>query len=197
MSEGIELAFRERLAVAEVPVFRNCSNNQQGLLDDAIKEAERCADESLQKLISTSEGSRIRSARYKEWFGAFVAQRYDTLIDHFDRITDAVSNKKITFNCTCDDADPEGTFAYVYPARPYEIFLCNLFWEASLTGTDSKAGTIIHELSHFYIVAGTSDTGGIYGQEGCRRLARENPQTALRHADSHEYFAENNPQLNM
>jgi peptidyl-Lys metalloendopeptidase len=197
ISQGVELAFRERLSAAEVPIFSNCSNNQQSQIDEAIEEAKHYANESLQKLIATSEGARIWSVRYKEWFGAYLGQRYETVIDHFDKITDAVVNKRITFNCTCDIDNPENTFAYVSPARPYEIFLCNQFWEASLTGTDSKAGTIIHELSHFYVVAGTTDTGGIYGQEDCRRLASENPLAALRHADCHEYFAENSPQLTM
>ena len=150
-------------------------------------------------MTTTSQGARIWSPRYKEWFGIYLAQRYDTLNNNFDKIDEAVTNNRMTFNCTCDPnvATPDNTFAYVNPARPFEIFLCDLFWKASLTGTDSKAGTIIHELSHFYVIAGTTDTGGIYGQEGCRQLAKENPAAALRHADSHEYFAENSPKVMM
>lgn len=87
------------------------------------------------------------------------------------------------------DIDPEDTYAYVFPDRQYEIFLCNLFWQTSLTGTDSKAGTIIHELSHFYVVARTTDHGNIYGQADCRQLAIDDPDKAILHVDSHEYFA--------
>jgi peptidyl-Lys metalloendopeptidase len=32
-----------------------------------------------------------------------------------------------------------------YPTRPYEIFVCRAFWTAPRTGTDSRAGTLIHE----------------------------------------------------
>ncbi|HZI72345.1 MAG TPA: M35 family metallo-endopeptidase [Nitrososphaeraceae archaeon] len=197
VSEGLEIEFKARIADSLVPTFSNCSNNQESQINQVIPEAERYAKESQNLLASTLGSARPNAARYKEWFGIYTAQNYGTLNTHFDKIAGAVTNKKITFNCTCDEADPDNTFAYVYPGRPYEIFLCNLFWTAPLTGTDSKAGTIIHELSHFYVVAGTSDTGGIYGQNGCRQLALRDPQAALGHADSHEYFAENNPRLLM
>lgn len=29
-------------------------------------------------------------------------------------------------------------FAYVYPTQPYKIYLCKVFWQAGMTGTDSK-----------------------------------------------------------
>jgi peptidyl-Lys metalloendopeptidase len=62
-----------------------------------------------------------------------------------------------------------------------------------MTGTDSKSGTIIHELSHFNIIAGTRDN--VYSQNACRQLAIDNPSVAITTADNHEYFAENTPQL--
>ena len=51
------------------------------------------------------------------------------------------------------DCGGDGVFAYVYPTRPFQIFLCGAFWNAGMTGTDSKPGTIIHELSHFDVLA--------------------------------------------
>ncbi|HEU4744115.1 MAG TPA: M35 family metallo-endopeptidase, partial [Anaerolineales bacterium] len=84
-------------------------------------------------------------------------------------------------------------YAYVYPSQPYNIYLCQAFWSAPLSGTDSKAGTLIHEMSHFNVVAGTDDV--VYGQAGARTLADENPDAAITNADSHEYFAENTPPL--
>ena len=47
---------------------------------------------------------------------------------------------------------------------------------------------------HFTAVAGTSDYA--YGQSACKSLAISNPAEAVMNADSHEYFAENNPSLN-
>jgi len=195
----VELEFSKQLEVAMVPAFSHCSNSQQNQIDNALTEAEKYANKSQQVLSSTLQSNRPQSRRYKEWFGVYLASRYDKLATHFDKIADAITNKKITFDCSCNapDVDPDTTYAYVNPVQPYVIHLCNVFWQTSLTGPDSNAGTIIHELSHFYVVAGTTDTGNIYGQAGCRQLAINYPEKAILHADSHEYFAENNPTLTM
>jgi peptidyl-Lys metalloendopeptidase len=79
----------------------------------------------------------------------------------------------------------------VFTNQPYKVYLCNAFWAAPNTGTDSRAGTIIHELSHFTVVAGTDDFA--YGQTAARRLATKRPARAIMNADSHEYFSENTP----
>ena len=71
------------------------------------------------------------------------------------------------------------------------MYLCNAFWSAPSLGIDSKAGTLVHEMSHFTVVAGTSDYA--YGTSACQRLASTNPKKAVNNADSHEYFAENTP----
>jgi peptidyl-Lys metalloendopeptidase len=41
--------------------------------------------------------------------------------------------------------------------------------------------------------AGTNDH--VYGQAGCKSLAKSNPTEAVDNADSHEYFSENDPVL--
>lgn len=56
-----------------------------------------------------------------------------------------------------------------------------------------QAGTIIHESSHFTKNGGTNDY--VYGQSAAKSLALSNPSRAVMNADSHEYFAENNPAL--
>jgi peptidyl-Lys metalloendopeptidase len=71
--------------------------------------------------------------------------------------------------------------------------VCNAFWNAPMTGTDSKGGTLVHEMSHFTVVADTDDHA--YGQSACKNLAISSPTRALDNADSHEYFAENTPSL--
>jgi peptidyl-Lys metalloendopeptidase len=72
--------------------------------------------------------------------------------------------------------------------------VCKAFWTAPLAGTDSKGGTLIHELSHFNVTAGTDDH--VYGQTGAKNLAISDPAAALDNADNHEYFAENKPAQN-
>ncbi|PTT77484.1 peptidase M35, partial [Pelomonas sp. HMWF004] len=62
------------------------------------------------------------------------------------------------------------------------------------TGTDSKGGTLVHEMMHFNVIAGTDDWA--YGQSAALSLAKSNPTRALDNSDSHEYFAENTPAKN-
>ncbi|GAB1104211.1 MAG: hypothetical protein Sw2LagTSB_21410 [Shewanella algae] len=98
-----------------------------------------------------------------------------------------MNNQPLTFDCSCK----KSYYAYVYPTQPYKIYMCNAFWSAPVSGTDSKGGTIVHEMSHFNVVAGTDDI--VYGQSGAKSLALSNPAQAIQNADSHEYFAENTP----
>jgi peptidyl-Lys metalloendopeptidase len=187
-SKGIALAWSEQLsAAAEVTDFRSCTTAQQNQLNDALREAERIAKDTQNYLRDINP-----AARYVQWFGNFEAGNYNKIISDFDKIVDAIVNKSITFNCSMDSCQ-EGTYAYVYPTQPYEIHLCSSFWNANLTGTDSRGGTIVHELSHFNVVAGTDDI--VYGQAQCRQLAITNPSEAIANADSHEYIAENEPPL--
>lgn len=178
-------------AAAKQPTFKNCSQERIDSLNSALTEAENLCSTAVNDLTNTPEDSRANAERYTTWFGRYNASRYDQVTKNFEKILDALTNQPITLNCGCD----EDYFAYVYPNKPYEIYLCNLFWSAPLTGTDSKAGTIIHELSHFTVVAGTDDH--VYGQTGCKSLADTDPAKAVENADSHEYFAENNPPLPM
>lgn len=125
--------------------------------------------------------------QYTTWFGAYNANRYGAVRSNFLNIRDALNNATVNFNCSCNAS----YYAYVYANQPYEIFLCNAFWSAPATGTDSKAGTLVHEMSHFIVVAGTQDY--VYGQSAAMSLAMSNPAQAIANADSHEYFAESFP----
>jgi peptidyl-Lys metalloendopeptidase len=83
--------------------------------------------------------------------------------------------------------------AYVYPDQFGHVYLCGQYLAANMTGSDSKAGTIVHESTHFTINGGTEDTA--YGAGPAQELARTNATAAVGNADSHEFFAENTPKL--
>jgi peptidyl-Lys metalloendopeptidase len=169
--------------------FRNCSSSQQTTLATARTNATNYANNSSTYLNGLSATQAAASQRYKTWFGTYTSSRFNTVKSHFTSIKTALTNAAVTFDCGCSD----NYYAYVYPTRPYEIWLCNAFWSAPATGTDSKAGTVVHEMSHFNIVAATDDWA--YGQTACKNLANQNPKKAVDNADSHEYFAENTPSL--
>ncbi len=135
-------------------------------------------------------GANNQGPRYTTWFGVFASARYSTVTSHFNAISSAMQNAGITFDCS----SKQNVYAYVYPNRAVQDLPRRVYWTAPATGTDSQAGTLIHEMSHFDHVAGTDDV--VYGQAGAKSLAISNPDAAITNADSHEYFAENNPSQN-
>jgi peptidyl-Lys metalloendopeptidase len=124
------------------------------------------------------------STLYTTWFGAYTSSRFATVSSHYDAIVDAFQNAPVTYSCKCN----KPYFAYVYPSQPYRIYVCRVFWQVSDLGRDSRAGTLIHEMSHFYVVASTDDY--VYGETGAKELALTSPDEAIFNADNHEYFAE-------
>ncbi|MGJ7914646.1 M35 family metallo-endopeptidase [Massilia sp. LXY-6] len=164
--------------------FSRCSNAQQETIGSAVQAAQAMAQDAGLYLQRSSLG-----ARYASWFGAVDAERSATVVRHFQALRDAFATRPVTLDCGCN----ESWYAYVYPNQPYKIYVCKAFWSAPLTGTDSKGGTLVHEMSHFNVVAGTDDW--VYGQSGAASLAVSNPSQAIDNADSHEYFGENTPAL--
>jgi len=163
--------------------FNKCSNAQQEQVTAAV-DAGRAMTLSGHAYLSS--GAEYKT-RYTGWFGALDAARGSKVTANFAAIRDAFENKPLKVDCGCK----EPYFAYVYPAQPYTVYVCKAFWTAPLTGTDSRGGTMLHELSHFDVVAGTDDH--VYGHEGAAELARSSPERAINNADSHEYFGENTP----
>ena len=163
--------------------FNACSATQQTDLLAARNQAKTYASASENYLL----GNNFTSTRYLEWFGTYLSQRYTTVTKNYTALSDAWDTAGVTFDCGCK----QNYYAYVYPTKPYTIYLCKVFWTAPLAGTDSRGGTLIHEMSHFTVVAGTNDY--VYGQTAARNLAISNPSNAINNADNYEYFAENNP----
>ncbi|CAD1793340.1 protease [Xanthomonas arboricola pv. juglandis] len=190
--DGVNRGVQRRMAIGPTAVvngvnYLNCSTTRTSQAGSAVTAARAYSQNARNYLNAGSTG-----ARYTTWFGAYNASRYSRVSSNFVNIDNALdqNNGQITINCDCTDS----AYAYVYANAPYEIYVCNAFWSAPTQGTDSKAGTLVHEMSHFTAVAGTQDR--VYGQSGARNLAISNPAQAITNADSHEYFAENTPAQN-
>ena len=85
----------------------------------------------------------------------------------------------------------KSVFAYTYLGSQ-EIFLCKAFNEAeTLVGFDTKAGIVIHELSH--ALSYRDDV--TYGTESCKKLAKRKAKKAVKNADNYEYYVESAPNL--
>lgn len=167
--------------------YAACSATQQTAIDKAILSARTYTERAKGYLNAGTTG-----ARYTTWFGAYVSTRYATAQQHFMAIDTAMDQTggQVIINCGCT----QNYYAYVYKNQPYQIYVCNAFWTAPLIGTDSRAGTLIHEMSHFTVVADTDDW--VYGQSAASNLAATNPTNAVDNADNHEYFSENTPAQN-
>lgn len=174
----------EPLAVTGTTSFAKCTTTQQVTLTTARAQASVYSVDALLYLNAGKTGDR-----YTTWFGTYDKLRYGTTTAHFNSISQAMDTASVKFDCGCK----KKYYAYVYPTRPYTIYLCRAFWAAPKTGTDSQPGTLIHEMSHFRTVASTDDF--VYGQSGAKNLAITNPENAVNNADNHEYFAENTPAL--
>jgi peptidyl-Lys metalloendopeptidase len=164
--------------------YSRCTASQMAALPAAVSAASSYANGA----VSYLGGSPSATPRYTTWFGSYSRTGWDTAKAHFIAIKGAFDSQPLVLDCGCKK---KTTYAYVYSNQPYKIYLCGAFWAAPLTGTDSRAGTLIHEMSHFDVVAGTNDWA--YGQSAAKSLAISSPTQALDNADSHEYFAENTP----
>ncbi|KAI0639830.1 peptidyl-Lys metalloendopeptidase [Trametes polyzona] len=165
--------------------YNGCSSSQQSSLASAAPAAQSYAANARSYLASHTAAS----PRYTTWFGSYTSSRHNTVLSHFTNLN-GNDYSSYTYDCRCTEAN---TYAYVHPDDFGHVYLCGAFWSAPLTGTDSKAGTLVHESSHFTRNGGTDDV--VYGQSAAKALAKSNPAQAVINADSHEYFAENNPAL--
>jgi peptidyl-Lys metalloendopeptidase len=171
--------------------YPGCSASQIATIKTAAAEAQKYIQNTLSYAASVNSANINDRPRYTWWFGAFTPARGALVTNHFSQLVNDPTSEITSYDCsTCTRA---GVYAYVYPNQPLKIYLCPVFWSAPMTGTDSKAGTIVHELSHFDQNGGTRDHA--YGHTNAHALAGSNPDLATMNADSHEYFAENTPAL--
>jgi peptidyl-Lys metalloendopeptidase len=185
IEQAIEVNMQTRALAAS---YIQCTAAQTNTIKRAITAAENYGSDAVQYF-----NGQPGTVRYTTWFGTYVAANWQKAKTHFTKIQNALNTQAMSFDCSCPGTNKDA-FAYVYPTQHYRIYLCNAFWPASTTGTDTQGGTIIHELAHFTILAGTQDHA--YGQASAQSLAKSNPAKALMNSDNLEYFVENSPRLN-
>jgi hypothetical protein len=171
----------------------------------------RAIDELMKPLSPRGEATR---KLFYGWFGTVSAGARGKIRN---RISNAIKKlKTLQHSDFLSDPTDKG-YAYVNPGitdhGKYErtVHLGNEFWR---TDDKTRAGTLIHEVSHFVTAGGTDDVGverkdraatdfpgkevdphdelsyGTYGGTRATRLAGANPSLALKNADSFEFFIE-------
>jgi peptidyl-Lys metalloendopeptidase len=145
-------------------------------------QARRAHDDGF-TICETALAGLANNAQYTEWFGTHTAARFNKVKSVYTEIRDRMKTVTFTYDISGVGCQ-SGWFAYTYKGDT-AIWLCGAFWSVGATGTDSKAGTIVHEHSHSD--ANTDDV--TYGQTNARALATNKPAQAVKNADNYEYFA--------
>lgn len=121
---------------------------------------------------------------YRTWFGAHTAGRFETVKSVYAKTKNGFEKTQFTYHLNGGASCAPSDFAYTFFGSD-EIWLCGGFWSAPQTGTDSKAGVVLHE--HTHASADTDDH--TYGQTDCKALAKNDPSKAVENADNFEYHA--------
>jgi len=166
--------------------YTDCTKQQQATIMHATSFAiiyARDANNHLKKINS----NKISTAtlRYKAWYGCPEKERIDTVKEYWQEIQESLENDDMEFVCTNNSY-----YAAVIPGWGIKIWIGSPFWTRPLTGTNSQAGTLIHEIAH--------EVGGIfrgiidykYGPQPCIDLASSEPEKAIRNTDNYEFFVE-------
>lgn len=173
-------------------------------LDAAIARAKKnlaCAKNRLTRWNADDQ------AQFRTWFGttdevarAEVMRRVDTAqswlgsvgtpnsIIHFDFAEGDVPDMRDFGYVSANDTNES---AHVHPNDPnHNIYMNSMFFYANLKGMENRAGTLVHEISHFDAAGQTEDyarpgtVDRVYGAENSQALAREDPDGAMRNADN-------------
>lgn len=184
------LAFIPGLAAADT--FVGCTKAEAETLSRAVSDAKRLAVNAAAAVGDTPE--------FETWFGKYTPAAAEDVRRNLKSIVAAIRSGTVT--TTCETVEPagceQGFYAYVYDDEPYLIHICPAFFSlpnmarlrpgqlSSNFGT--RAGTIIHEISHFKVVADTEDN--CYARDVCADMAQTDQVSALNNADSYQYFAE-------
>jgi hypothetical protein len=168
--------------------------------------ADACADGSLQVaqddlskvsgMIDRSKAdlpsSLLESAgkpTYTKWFGAYSDARVALVLGTLEKTKGAVSN--VTFECWKDTeffcvlpAKPE---AFVGKDKPYKVNLCERYF--AQTKQSERSALLIHEISHFNVVAATTDEKT--DKQGALDLAIVDSDAATKNAANYQGYAIN------
>ena len=146
------------------------------------KDTQTAHDEAYNRMTTFVAAPQAKKDLVKTWFGE---NQVDNAVTKFQSMVDLLKTAKFTYTFDGPQCDRK-TFAYTFK-QSREIFLCQLYKVAkTIEGSDNKMGILTHELSHAII--STDDI--VYGQSGCRELAKNAPNKAINNADNFEYFLE-------
>ena len=165
-----------------------------------LKQLNAAIVSALSMAAKAAGKTRLGEADYMTWMDAEATtettdaatrSRVAHVRTGYNAIKKCLEKDKVTFKkwelTDDDDFVYEDTYAYVYAGEEENnIYLGGAFWVANKEGLDSKAGTIVHELSH--LLHDTEDHH--YGPAESKSSAKDDPETATTNADNYAHFSE-------
>jgi peptidyl-Lys metalloendopeptidase len=127
-----------------------CGASRAQLIQSAFTYAKAYTNEA--KTYVTNNPTK--TDRWTRWFGDFNTSRWNTVKNGYTKILSTLNQQEVQVLCDCN----EQWNGYVVPSQPYKIHVCQGFWNEPTFGHQSKAGTLIHETSHFTAVIGSLDS---------------------------------------
>lgn len=179
-------------SAAEAHTFEACEKTEIAVIQTAIEGAH---DLALQAAVSVGD-----TEEYRRWFGTYRRLAGDELRRDLKAIYKGLANQSLHNICvnTGFDGCKGGTYAYIYRDDPWTVHYCRAFFSLpSVVGISPSSnrlengtieGTVIHEVSHFDQTARTEDY--CYSRTECEHMATRDSVSALRNADSLQYYAE-------
>jgi uncharacterized Zn-binding protein involved in type VI secretion len=154
------------------------------ILQQAIQDCIALLEVKL-RLLKNNDPKTL--TQFKKWFGTDSEAARKIILKRISKTLNACTKLS---RCSFDDKVLENEQIQLYAEimiykESFTVFLGKSFWKAPLTGKDSRAGTLVHELSHLRNVGKTEDY--VYGNV-CELLAKCDPDAALFNADNFEYF---------
>ncbi|KAF9554897.1 zincin [Agrocybe pediades] len=135
------------------PSKRRLPPTQQRCLQAVIQNAIPPATAFVVGAATYLQALLLPSPRYTTWFGAWDTTRKALVTNHFLQIQ-TNHFERFSYDCTCTKPD---TWASVYPDNFGKFYFCSEFLIPPVVGTDSQAGTIVHEASYFNFNGATDD----------------------------------------
>ncbi|EAR51345.1 probable protease precursor [Oceanicola granulosus HTCC2516] len=179
-------------APAAAQQFETCEKVERDAVLEALAGAEKVV---LRAAVSVGD-----TPEYRRWFGPYSKENAAVVRAAFKSIHIAIRDAEIKIVCANigeEDCDRQ-MYANVWSHDHYRINLCPAFFSmprmyAFPQGSEemengSREGTIIHEMSHFDVVARTDDI--CYSRSACSDRALRRQEVLIRNADSYQYFAE-------
>ena len=145
------------------------------------------AHKKLCAQIDVAKGKIANNDLYKKWFGSYTAARSDKAKALYKRVGSGLADKTVTYH----NAGPRcrrGVVAYTFiTGRPYTtVYFCDGYFKhpTYCSGTRyTKERTIMHEWAHALGYA--KDIAYYSGR--CQKLAKDNPDKAVKNADSYSF----------